>query len=204
MIASDQESQSAYRLVVDYDRIKSFYLRKLVRASTNTLNSSRSSTESTRAFSFVDHLDAPLCSWSCSYMIGRLFQFCRSIIPTAHNMSRGISEHLTLPKGTGFGIKNGELDKGAFRRVIPVLAARVAPAKAGVLLKSQAMRGCVVFHVLQTAYRTVSQYSHRRAKSQKRCIRARKPTPRVAQVLRPRFYIILFATPRHPTDCCAS
>ncbi|KAI8981136.1 guanine-N-1-methyltransferase [Trametes punicea] len=55
-------------------------------------------------------------------------------------MSEGISKHLSLPKGRGLGLKDGKLDKNAFRKVIPVLAAKVAPEKAGVLLKSPVMK----------------------------------------------------------------
>ncbi|KAI0361046.1 guanine-N-1-methyltransferase [Trametes cingulata] len=55
-------------------------------------------------------------------------------------MSEGISKELFLPKGRGIGIKDGKLDKDAFRKVIPVLAAKVAPEKAGVLLKSPVMK----------------------------------------------------------------
>ena len=57
-------------------------------------------------------------------------------------MSEGIIKHLVLPKGSGLGLKDGKLDKDAFKKVIPVLAAKVAPEKAGVLLKSPIMRRC--------------------------------------------------------------
>ncbi|KAI0778716.1 guanine-N-1-methyltransferase [Trametes elegans] len=55
-------------------------------------------------------------------------------------MSDGISKQLFLPKGRGLGLKDGQLDKDAFRKVIPVLAAKVAPEKAGVLLKAPVMK----------------------------------------------------------------
>ena len=55
-------------------------------------------------------------------------------------MSEGIIKHLVLPKGSGLGLKDGKMDKEAFKKVIPVLAAKVAPEKAGVLLKSPIMR----------------------------------------------------------------
>ncbi|CDO73097.1 hypothetical protein BN946_scf185007.g151 [Trametes cinnabarina] len=55
-------------------------------------------------------------------------------------MSEGISKHLFLPKGSGLGLKDGKLDKNTFKKVIPVLAAKVAPEKAGVLLKSPVMK----------------------------------------------------------------
>ena len=58
----------------------------------------------------------------------------------------GISEQLVLPKGSGFGIKDGALDKAAYRKIIPVLAAKVAPEKAGLVLKSPAMRRYVPLH----------------------------------------------------------
>ncbi|KAI0363619.1 guanine-N-1-methyltransferase [Pilatotrama ljubarskyi] len=57
-------------------------------------------------------------------------------------MSEGVSKELFLPKGRGLGIKDGKLDKDAFRKVIPVLAAKVAPEKAGVVLKSPVMKRC--------------------------------------------------------------
>ncbi|KAI0652393.1 guanine-N-1-methyltransferase [Trametes meyenii] len=59
-------------------------------------------------------------------------------------MAEGISKHLFLPKGTGLGLKNGQLDKDAFNKVIPVLAAKVAPEKAGVLLKSPVMKRSLI------------------------------------------------------------
>ena len=78
-------------------------------------------------------------------MIGRLFQSRRLITTAAHDiMSGGIGEQLVLPKGTGFGLKDGALDKGAFRKAIPVLAAKVAPEKAGVVLKAPVMKKCVI------------------------------------------------------------
>ncbi|OJT04443.1 tRNA (guanine(37)-N1)-methyltransferase [Trametes pubescens] len=55
-------------------------------------------------------------------------------------MPEGISKHLFLPKGRGLGLKDGKLDKEPFRKVIPVLAAKVPPEKAGVLLKSSVMK----------------------------------------------------------------
>ncbi|EIW63983.1 guanine-N-1-methyltransferase [Trametes versicolor FP-101664 SS1] len=55
-------------------------------------------------------------------------------------MPQGISQHLFLPKGRGIGLKDGKLDKEPFRKVLPVLAAKVAPEKAGVLLKSSVMK----------------------------------------------------------------
>ncbi|KAI0660588.1 guanine-N-1-methyltransferase [Cubamyces menziesii] len=59
-------------------------------------------------------------------------------------MSEGIIKHLVLPKGSGLGLKDGKLDKDAFKKVIPVLAAKVAPEKAGVLLKSPIMRRSLI------------------------------------------------------------
>ncbi|KAI0756468.1 guanine-N-1-methyltransferase [Daedaleopsis nitida] len=59
-------------------------------------------------------------------------------------MSKGISQHLVLPKGAGFGIKDGALDKTAFRKVLSVLAAKVAPEKAGVLLKATPMKRLLI------------------------------------------------------------
>ena len=58
-------------------------------------------------------------------------------------MSEGISKQLVLPKGTGYGVRDGALDKDAFRKVITVLAAKVVPEKAGVLLKAPALKRCV-------------------------------------------------------------
>ena len=58
-------------------------------------------------------------------------------------MSEGISKYLVLPKGTGFGVRNGQLDKDAFRKTIAVLAAKVAPEKADILLKSSELKRCV-------------------------------------------------------------
>ena len=62
-------------------------------------------------------------------------------------MSEGISKHLVLPKGRGFGLRDGALDKDAFRKVIPVLAAKVPPEKAGVLLKAPVLKRCVYLAV---------------------------------------------------------
>ncbi|KAI0715019.1 guanine-N-1-methyltransferase [Earliella scabrosa] len=59
-------------------------------------------------------------------------------------MSEGIIKHLVLPKAPGFGIKDGALDKDAFRKVLPVLAAKIAPEKAGVLLKAPALRRSLI------------------------------------------------------------
>ncbi|KAI0639944.1 guanine-N-1-methyltransferase [Trametes polyzona] len=73
-------------------------------------------------------------------MLLRLWQTRRLINTPVHIMSEGISKHLFLPKGLGLGIKDGKLDKDAFRKVIPVLAAQVPPEKAGVLLKSPVMK----------------------------------------------------------------
>ena len=60
-------------------------------------------------------------------------------------MSEGISKQLVLPKGRGFGLRDGALDKDAFRKAIPVLAAKVPPEKAGLLLKAPALKRCVLF-----------------------------------------------------------
>ncbi len=60
-------------------------------------------------------------------------------------MSEGISKQLVLPKGHGFGLKDGGLHKDAFRKVIAVLAAKVPAEKAGVLLKAPALKRCVLF-----------------------------------------------------------
>ena len=77
-------------------------------------------------------------------MISR-FCFCRRLITsTVYNMSEGISTHLVLPKGRGFGLKDGVLDKDAFRKVIPVLAAKVPAEKAGILLKAPALKRCAL------------------------------------------------------------
>ncbi|TBU34375.1 guanine-N-1-methyltransferase [Dichomitus squalens] len=59
-------------------------------------------------------------------------------------MSKGISSQLVLPKGRGFGLKDGVLDKDQFRKVIPVLAAKVPPEKAGVLLKAPALKRALI------------------------------------------------------------
>ncbi|KAI0800742.1 guanine-N-1-methyltransferase [Fomes fomentarius] len=59
-------------------------------------------------------------------------------------MSEGISRHLVLPKRAGFGVRDGKLDKDAFRKVIPTLAAKVAPEKAGVLLQSPALKRSLI------------------------------------------------------------
>ncbi|RPD82186.1 hypothetical protein L226DRAFT_564791 [Lentinus tigrinus ALCF2SS1-7] len=59
-------------------------------------------------------------------------------------MSEGISKQLVLPKGSGFGVKNGAIDKDAFRKVVTVLAAKVAPEKAGVLLKAPALKRSLI------------------------------------------------------------
>ena len=73
----------------------------------------------------------------------------RRLITTAasgvnSHMSEGIIKHLVLPKAPGFGIKDGALDKDAFRKVLPVLAAKIAPEKAGVLLKAPVLRRYVL------------------------------------------------------------
>lgn len=74
----------------------------------------------------------------------------RRLIATAANrldsaiMSEGISRHLVLPKGGGFGVKDGLLDKSAFLKALPVLAAKVDPAKTGVLLKAPALKRYVM------------------------------------------------------------
>lgn len=73
-------------------------------------------------------------------MLSRLWQTRRFINTVVHNMPEGISQHLFLPKGRGLGLKDGMLDKESFRKVFPVLAAKVAPEKAGVLLKSSVMK----------------------------------------------------------------
>ena len=68
----------------------------------------------------------------------------RFITSAVHNiMSRGISQQLVLPQGGGFGLKGGVLDKEAFCKTISVLAAKVPPEKAGVLLNAPALRKCV-------------------------------------------------------------
>ncbi|KAH9920236.1 guanine-N-1-methyltransferase [Epithele typhae] len=59
-------------------------------------------------------------------------------------MPKGIGELLTLPAGAGLGLKDGALDKSAFRKVIPVLAAKTAPETAGTLLKAPALRGTLI------------------------------------------------------------
>ncbi|KAM5536047.1 hypothetical protein V8D89_010305 [Ganoderma adspersum] len=59
-------------------------------------------------------------------------------------MSQGISKDLVLPKGHGFGLKDGALDKDAFRKIIPVLAAKVPAEKAGVLLKAPALKRSLI------------------------------------------------------------
>ncbi|KAI0334419.1 guanine-N-1-methyltransferase [Cubamyces sp. BRFM 1775] len=59
-------------------------------------------------------------------------------------MSEGIIKQLVLPKGRCLGLKDGKLDKEAFKKVIPVLAAKVAPEKAGVLLKSPIMKRSLI------------------------------------------------------------
>ena len=75
-------------------------------------------------------------------MIGRLHRlFTTSAVYSI--MSEGISKQLVLPKGRGFGLRDGALDKDAFRKVIPVLAAKVPPEKAGVLLKAPVLKRCV-------------------------------------------------------------
>ncbi|KAI0828972.1 guanine-N-1-methyltransferase [Trametes gibbosa] len=55
-------------------------------------------------------------------------------------MAEGISRYVSLPKGLNLGIKDGVLDKEAFKKVIPVLAAQVVPGKVGTLLNSPIMK----------------------------------------------------------------
>ncbi|KAH9858334.1 guanine-N-1-methyltransferase [Lenzites betulinus] len=55
-------------------------------------------------------------------------------------MSEGISKYVRLPKGHTVAIKDGSLDKDAFKKTIPVLAAQVAPGKVGLLLNSPVMK----------------------------------------------------------------
>ena len=75
-------------------------------------------------------------------MIGRLNRlFATSAVHSI--MSEGISKQLVLPRGRGFGLKDGALDKDAFGKVVPVLAAKVPPEKAGVLLKAPVLKRCV-------------------------------------------------------------
>ena len=76
-------------------------------------------------------------------MTGR-FCLSRRLIPSAvHNMSEGVRKQLVLPKR--HGLKGGTLDKDAFRRIIPILAAKVPPEKAGILLKAPALKRCALF-----------------------------------------------------------
>ncbi len=70
-------------------------------------------------------------------------RFIATATSSVNSMSEGISKQLVLPKGSGVGVKNGALDKDAFRKVVTVLAAKVAPEKAGVLLKAPALKRCV-------------------------------------------------------------
>lgn len=77
-------------------------------------------------------------------MIGRFCQSRRFITFAVHNMSEGISKQLVLPKGHGFGLKDGGLHKYAFRKVIAVLAAKVPAEKAGVLLKAPALKRSLI------------------------------------------------------------
>ena len=86
-------------------------------------------------------------------MICRFCSSRRFIASAVHNMSQGISKHLVLPKGHGFGLKDGALDKDAFRKVIPVLAAKVPAEKAGVLLNALALKRCVLCALASLAAR---------------------------------------------------
>ena len=84
-------------------------------------------------------------------------------------MSEGISKHLVLPKGAGFGIQNGALDKDAFKKVLPVLAAKVSPEKAGVLLKAPVLKRHVYTACCGSCSAVVTartQVAHRCAQSQ--------------------------------------
>lgn len=56
-------------------------------------------------------------------------------------MSRQIATTLDASPPVSRWMK-GSLVKDAFRKTIPVLAARMAPTRTGLVLKAEAMKGC--------------------------------------------------------------